>query len=230
MIATYVTGLIFFSAFAALMLQARRQHGEAMNARHRLLDTARDVLMDCRIALACDRFPVATGLTRAGQQVKLELVADTMITRRLPQLWLKVTLLGNDNPERASVGALARPTGGEYYSVVHDMSEWLPPPAAATPLLMRGGSTVTEAEVAIAANRFPAMFTDPKLKEAAVLRRATRIVYQAMQGERAAHLFLRQARFACASVSAEAIVEAIRLAEELAAMFAADTASIGKAA
>jgi hypothetical protein len=74
------------------------------------------------------------------------------------------------------------------------------------------------------------LFADPKLKEAAILPRATRIVYQAAEGERAAHLFLRQAKFATETVSTETIMAAIHMAEELEAALSGATSAIEKAA
>jgi hypothetical protein len=51
------------------------------------------LLSEPGITIAPDQFPVVTGLIGDGRPVRIELIADTMVTRRLPQLWLKVTLV-----------------------------------------------------------------------------------------------------------------------------------------
>ena len=118
-----------------------------------------------------------------------------MVTRRLPQLWLKVTLFENEARDRPSLGALARPAGSEYYSLVHGFPEWMTPPQMDMSLLMRGDGRATAQQAAIAGRHFQRLFADQKVKEAVITAKASRLVYQASQGERAAHMFLRQARF-----------------------------------
>ena len=129
---------------AWLVVRGIRDNREAMAARHGLLDEAAGLLGDARRAIGPDHYPVVTGHIADGRQVKIELVADTLITRRLPQLWLRLTLY-DVSPGRPRIGALARPTGGEYYSLVHDMRHWMEPPKTGTPMLMRGDGAASSA-------------------------------------------------------------------------------------
>lgn len=186
-----------------------------MALRHRLLDEAAGLLSEAEIAAGPDHFPVATGRIADGRRVKIELIGDSMITRRLPQLWLRVTLYETARGDRPLIGALARPTGGEYYSLVHDMREWMAPPKTGTSMLMRGDGSATPWQAEHVRRRFSTLFADPQVKEAVISPNGVRIMRQAAQGERAAHLFLRQSRFAIASVPAEDISTAIEMAGAL---------------
>ncbi|CAN7587869.1 hypothetical protein [Rhizobium sp. LjRoot254] len=208
--------ILSMAACAWLAVRGIREHRDAMASRHRLLDEAVSLLSDASIMIGPDQFPVATGRIADGRQVKIELIGDSMITRRLPQLWLRVTIYDSGTYRRPLIGALARPTGGEYYSLVHDMREWMAPPKTGTSMLMRGDGTATPWQTARVLGHFSGLFADPQVKEAVISPNGVRIMRQAAQGERAAHLFLRQSRFAIASVPAEDINTAIAMASALA--------------
>jgi hypothetical protein len=210
--------LLILSMAACLWLAVKgiREHRDAMASRHRLLDEAAGLLSDADITIGPDQFPVATGRIADGRQVRIELIGDSMITRRLPQLWLRVTLYDSGTYRRPLIGALARPTGGEYYSLVHDMREWMTPPKTGTSMLMRGDGSATPWQTARVLSHFTTLFADPQVKEAVISPNGVRIMRQAAQGERASHLFLRQARFTIASVPAEDISAAIAMASALA--------------
>jgi len=208
--------LILSAAVCAwLALRAMREQREAMAERSGLLAEASEVISGASTVIGPDQYPVVTGRIDDGRMVKLELIADTLVTRRLPQLWLRVTLY-DVAPDRPTIGMLARPTGSEYYSLVHDMPQWMTPPAATAPMLMRGDGTATPAQSERVARHFGGLFTDPAVKEAVISPRGVRIVRQAAQGERGAHLLLRQSRFAIATVPARDIDTAISMAAALA--------------
>jgi len=208
--------ILSMAACAWLALMGIREHRDAMACRHRLLDEAVSLLFEAEITIGPDQFPIATGRIADGRRVKIELIGDSMITRRLPQLWLRVTLYDSGTYRRPLIGALARPTGGEYYSLVHDMREWMAPPKTGTSMLMRGDGSVTPWQAERVLGHFSTLFADPQVKEAVISPNGVRIMRQAAQGERAAHLFLRQSRFVIASVPVEDISTAIAMAGTLA--------------
>lgn len=208
--------LILSAALCAwLAVRGVRDHREAMAARHGLLDEAEGALTDAERKIGPDHYPVVTGRIGDGRPVKIELVADNLITRRLPQLWLRLTLY-DAAPDRPTIGALARPTGGEYYALVHDMPQWMEPPKTATSMLVRGDGAATAWQRERVLGHFGALLVDPRVKEAVISRNGVRVTLQAAQGERAAHLFLRQSRFAIPSVPAETILRAVAMADALA--------------
>lgn len=209
---TYLLFAFALLAVAWFIRAAIRGHRQAMQQRGRLLDEAHALLNEPGIRIAPDRFPIVTGRIGDGRNVRIELIADTMVTRRLPQLWLKVTLFENLARDCPSLGALARPAGSEYYSLVHGFPEWMTPPEMGMSMLMRGDGRATAEQAALAGCHFQRLFADQKVKEAVITAKATRLVYQASQGERAAHMFLRQARFSLETVPAATIAQAIALA------------------
>lgn len=216
---TYLLFAFALLAVAWFMRSAMRGHREAMQQRGCLLDEAYGLLSESGISMAADEFPIVTGRIGDGRRVRLELIADTMVTRRLPQLWLKVTLFEGVLRDCPSLGALARPTGSEYYSLVHSFAEWMRPPEMDMSLLMRGDGRATAEQAAIAGRHFQRLFADQRVKEAVITAKATRLVYQASQGERAAHMFLRQARFSLETVPAATITQAIVLAAGLSTIY-----------
>jgi hypothetical protein len=213
--------LILSAALSAwLVVRGIGDHREAMAARHGLIDEAQGLIVDAERTIGPDHHPVVTGRIADGRKVKIDLVSDTLITRRLPQLWLRLTLY-DGMPARPKIGALARPTGGEYYSLVHDMPHWMEPPKTAGSMLLRGDDSAMPWQVERVLQHFRTLFSDPQVKEAVISANGVRIMRQAAQGDRAAHLFLRQSRFAIDAIPAEDISTAIAMAVALAAVLPA---------
>lgn len=150
------------------------------------------------------------------------MIADTLVCRRLPQLWLKLTLAEHEPVARPSIGALSRPTGAEFYSMVHDLPEWLAPPQTEASILLRGDGTATPAELKQASSIFQALFRNPTVKEAVITPRGVRLIRQVAEGDRGAHLVLRQVRFPIEQVPADLIRTAIAEAQLLSETLAGD--------
>lgn len=208
-------GLLAFSAFAiaALFLKGRRDHRDALAARARMLDDCTGSFRDARITLAADGFPILAGKIDDGRAIRVELIADTLVVRRLPQLWLRVSIY-DARPQRAfTIGALARATGAEFYSLTPGLPERIDHHLE-MPLLIRGRSV--PADIRRRSRLvFADLFGDDRLKEAALTPRGTRIVRQASQGDRAAHLVLRQIRFGVDFITPEMVQLALDDAERL---------------
>jgi hypothetical protein len=217
--------MLAFSLLACLWLGwfSIREHRRAMAARRRLLEEAGSILHDAKFTVAPDHFPRVAGMLADGTEVRLELCADTLVTRRLPQLWLRVTLIETEKRDLPTLGVLARPTGSEFYSLVHELPEWLAPPETGISLLMRGSAAAGNMEFDDLRLGMAALCADPMVKEVVVTPKTTRITVQAAQGERAAHLFLRQARFALETVPAAAIRQAVMQTQALRALAAQPT-------
>jgi hypothetical protein len=207
--------ILSLAACALLAVLATREHRKTMTRRHRLLDEAAAVLKTPRFGLSADHHHVVSGVLEDGTRVTLDVITDTMVTRRLPQLWLRVTLQDGVTQLWPAIGVLARPTGSEYYSAVHGLNEWLTPPMAQVPLLMRGSADARDEQWQPLRQGLAGLVGDPRLKEAVVTPRMIRVVVQAAEGERSAHLLLRQARFAVDTVPERTIRQALDLATEL---------------
>lgn len=204
------TALLAFAVVstAGLCFLAMREHRDVLRRRRRLLDAAAELVEDGSVTIAPDGFPVVDGRLADRRHVRIELVADTLVFRRLPQLWLKLTLAEHGERRRPSIGALSRPTGAEFYSVVHDLPEWIEPPQTDGSILMRGRGAAPH-DVERASAMFRSLFMDPTIKEVAITPRGVRLVRQASEGDRGAHLLLRQVRFPMDMVPKDMISEAI---------------------
>ena len=192
MTAAFLFGLIAFAAVIANI--AIRDHRRAVAARRGLFDDCRGVLDDERWVAGGDGFPLLEG-TAGGRAVVAKLIPDTMVMRRLPQLWLSVTVL-DTQPGAPSLSLLARHSGNEFYAVTHNLPERVEPPAG-LPLdvLIRGNGARA---VALCYRLVPVVATlldDPRVKEITLTPRGTRVVRQVAEGRRGEHLLLRQAVF-----------------------------------
>ncbi|MFU0504433.1 hypothetical protein [Pseudaminobacter sp. NGMCC 1.201702] len=192
-------------SIAWLSMRALQDHRRALELRRSLLDSAARLFPDAQITVGRDSFPILVGHLPDRRRVKIELIADTLVFRRLPQLWLKMTVSEATALQRPSIGALARPTGAEFYSIVHDLPEWMPPPQTGAPLLMRGDGRASHVQAERVSALFQKLFSDPGVKEAVITPGGVRLIRQAAQGERGAHLVLRQISFPITAVSQELV-------------------------
>jgi hypothetical protein len=155
-----------------------------------------------------------------GFDIRMEPVVDHMAARKLPSLWLKVSIV-QPTSHRGVFDLLMRPQGVEFYSpssalqyrvrvpsdwpkdaiVCTDDPESMPPLDAVQPHIH--------------------LFADPRMKELVVAPGGVRLVYQVDQGERSHYNVLRQAKFAQTRLSlplAERLLEsAIAIHSSLAA-------------
>lgn len=205
--------ILCIGCFCVLWVASREQR-KSMTQRRGLLDQAGDLLDDARFTHAADGHPIVLGRMADGTPVKLEVITDTLITRRLPQLWLRVTLF-QDLPALPSLGLLARPTGAEFYSVVHDFTDWIAPPPSDVPALMRGNAGSEDACWEGLRRGIVGFTADKTVKELVVGADFVRIVVQAAQGEPASHLLLRQARFSIQAIAVSGLQKALGVAVDL---------------
>lgn len=214
MTAAFLFGLIAFLAVVANL--AIRDHRRAVAARRALFDDCRGVLEDERWTAGADGFPALEG--RAfGHAVKVALIPDTMVVRRLPQLWLSVTVL-DALPGAPSLSVLTRQSGNEFYSVAHDLPQRVDPPAG-LPLdvMIRGSGARAQALCHHLAPALTALLADTRVKDITLTARGVRVVRQVAEGRRGEHLLLRQAVFDMAQVERGLFVQTLRDAAALAA-------------
>lgn len=190
-----ILGVFAACGLAVLFSTARRQQTAAMLERSKLLDGMRHLLVRPSLRIGPDGFPAIAGYLPDGRRATAILIIDTLVTRRLPQLWLAVTVQNVIPEPHPSVGVLARPTNAEFYSQVHDLPDRLEPPTGFSHFALIRGEDMRPENWARVAPVLRQAFGDPKLKEVAAIRGSVRIVRQAAEGERGAHLLLRQIRF-----------------------------------
>lgn len=147
-------------------------------------------LQDRRFALSATGFARASG-RRAGLALDLQAVPDMLTFRKLPALWLLVTL-PEPMPLRQRINLMIRPTGVEPFSAFEGLpyQTTLPhgfPPDAA----LRSEQALSPDEAALL-QRHLAMFDDPRVKELVLSPKGLRITWLAEEAERGRYLLFRE--------------------------------------
>lgn len=216
MIATVTLLLFALLGAAGLAAMAIRTHRSELQGRAALLDGLSSHFDGSRIEIGSDGFPTLTAVLADRRQVTISLLPDTLVMRRLPQLWLVVTLRERVEKPRPSIGALARPTGAEFYSRVLKFPARIETPAGLDPaLLLRSDRRLLPTDLARIAAVLGSIFHDPCVKEIAATPRGVRVVRQASEGERGAHLLLRQVRFPMRRLDPDLVARSIADADAL---------------
>ena len=208
--------LFVLSGIAVLYRMARRDDRQAAARRARLLDQVAAKIHHASISLRQDGYPVLIGKLADGRSITIELIADTLVFRRLPQLWLIVTISEPRKAEGLSVGGLARPTGAEFYSWVIELPITMEPPqdSESAILLRCDGEIDCDAEAQIRWV-FSRLFQDSALKEIISTPGTVRVVRQVAEGDRGAHLLARQTRFPIDSINPQLVDQCIADGDDL---------------
>ncbi len=171
-------------------------------------------------------YPVLRGLYR-GHKVELRPLADTLALRKLPALWLSVTV---ERPTGAPgvIDALLRPTGAEHWSPSERLPHRLPtPPSLPETVLLRADGEAAGALLPL----LPAGFLgSTHAKEALITPKGVRLVVLVDEAERGPYLVLRQARFATAELDADRARSLLEQATALHAAVRARRPALGLAA
>jgi hypothetical protein len=145
-------------------------------------------------------FPALDGRYR-GHRVRLQPVVDHVAVRKIPSLWLLVTVFG-ELPGIATLDLLIRPQNLEFYSPSSTLpvSLKLPLgwPAHAILKTDEDGDRFLPVEPLTPHMR---IFEDTKMKELVVTTQGVRLVYQASEADRAYYMVLRHAKFSDARLS-----------------------------
>ena len=216
MLSGLLIGAFAIVGISLLFVLARRDHRAAISERASLLDGLSASLELVQRRLGADGFPAITGRLADRRDVTVELIADTIVTRRLPQLWLVVPVREQCAHGAPSFGALARPTGAEFYSRIGGLDHRVTSPATSdAPLMIRADHALDERASETLCKAVDAVFRDRRIKEILVTPRGARIVCQAAEGDRGAHLILRQVRFATSPIGANTLARAVADADAL---------------
>jgi len=209
----------------ALWLIYRRARARQVAVRSAYFDDCKSLFEDCRVVPHGTDFPVLEG-RHAGYQFRLEPIVDHMAVRKLPSLWLKVTLVG-DLRVPGAVDFLARPQNTEFYSPSASLPHSLRIPAGwPQHAMLRTDIDDPSLPLDLLAPHMH-IFDDPKAKELLFTPRGVRIVYQASQGQRAYYMVLRQPEFGDPrlppKLALQLLVQAIAVYSSVAMMTGRDT-------
>jgi hypothetical protein len=173
---------------------ARRQRQQ----RAALFSQCLELFQTYRVTQQGADFPTLEG-TYGGFRVSLEPILDTVAWRKIPSLWLKVTVFA-PNPQSGVLDFLVRPQGAEFYSPSESLPHRLRVPEGwpQYAILCTDDRAHMPEPPLIAPHM--AVFDDPKMKELLVTPRGVRLVWQIWQAERSEYLVLRQAKFSGTAV------------------------------
>lgn len=162
-------------------------------------------------------FPILTG-RYGGVRVRLEPIADHVVMRKIPSLWLLVTIR-EEVPFEGALDLLVRPQNVEFYSPSARLPVQLEvPPGWPQPAWLRSDDPERMPPLSLIA-RHIGFFDDPKAKELVVTPKGVRLVYQVNQSVRAHYMVLRQAHFENLALSPERLQDlldrAVALWEDL---------------
>jgi len=181
------------AALIALTWLYRRDRERFRRLRGGFFSGCLDLFEQYRVVQDDVDFPVLTGRYR-GHEVRLEPIVDHMTMRKLPSLWLQVSLIA-PVPYQGIFDLLVRPRGTEFYSPSIDLAhEMRLPPGWPSDAALRSDDPARMPPLAVMAqHRY--LFEDPRLKEMLVTPKGVRLVYQVQQAERAKYAVLRQIEF-----------------------------------
>jgi hypothetical protein len=149
------------------------------------------LLKDLRQEVQPTGFARVAGRYR-GLAFDLQALPDTLSFRKLPALWVMVTLT-EPQPLRGEVHLMARATGQENFSTFGQMPVALTmPPDFPPDITLRASSLHALPEPGILA-RIADLFADPRLKEAVLSPKGLRLVILAEEADRTSYLIFRDA-------------------------------------
>jgi hypothetical protein len=202
--------LVVFASVLCWMYWRNRR--ATLSARGHLLNECAQLLEGAVITRNEAGYAMLEGCYR-GYPVRLTLEEDHIAPRKIPSLWLHVTVEGR-NSAWGTLDMLVRPQNIEFYSPswhwdgsVEPLPNW---PAHA---VYRTCSTPPDLKLIDPAVRL--FFTDEKAKELLLTPQRLRMTYQAKQAERGDYLLLRATTFDAQPLPAQAIAGLVDQAVQL---------------
>lgn len=154
-------------------------------------------------------FPVLTG-TYQDYEVKFTLIEDSLAVRKIPPLWLMVTIQGKQAIQ-GSLDLIVRPQNNEFYSPAWQWQGNLQVPShwPQHSIIKYQDAPV---DVALIDAEIPKMFADDRMKELLISSRAARLTYMAKQAERGEYLIMRNAIFNGEAIPKEVVEKILKQA------------------
>lgn len=153
-----------------------------------------------------------------GVPVEIRLIPEALAFRRLPQLWLSVSV-HRATGIAGTLDILRRVAGAEFYAPGDDLPARYPVPSGWPGETLVRGSRSAGDLFDRSAEPVTDILADPRVKEVLLTPRGVRIVSQLCEGDRGAYLLLRENRFPVSQVDPERLrpllVQAADLARHL---------------
>jgi hypothetical protein len=171
----------------------RRDRRNLQVRRAKFFDLCLDLFQSYRVTQEGPTFPLLSGRYR-DHEVRLEGVIDDMAWRKVPVLYLKVTVL-KPNPYRAILDLLIRPGGVEVYSPSDELHHHVKPPEGwpeAALLCTDDPSSLPPLELI---TPHIGVFNDIYMKELVATSRGVRLTRMIWQARRLHYAVLREVNF-----------------------------------
>ncbi len=170
----------------------QRDYNKTKHDRAHLFDDCMSLLKNSSLSQQGLGFPRLKGQYN-GFEVAIVLQADTLSMRKIPALWLMLTVIGK-TPTQGSLDMIVRPQNTEFYSPSWDWDGTLTsPPDWPQHALIKYKHSV--ASIAVLNNFVPNLFGNEKIKELLVMPALLGITYLLRQAERGEYLLMRNAKF-----------------------------------
>jgi len=177
----------------ALMLGAKTRRDGAARARQRscYFDDCAALLTTPRIGRGTAGFPRLGGAFD-GIAADVQAMPDTLTFRKLPALWVMVTLLA-PLPLRATLNVMIRPTGIEPFSKFNTLPDQITPPLGFPDdcVIRTDASDALLPELVL--RPFVTVFDDQAVKEVVIAPKGLRITFLAEEAHRGSYLIFRNA-------------------------------------
>ncbi len=180
-------GLLCLQTLRGLLLAARARKA----TRAGYFAAGPGLLKDHRLRIEPTGFPRMAGRYR-GLRFDLQAVPDTLAFRKLPALWVMVTVT-EPQPLDAETHIMARASGQESFSTFSQMPAQTNLPPGFPPDCTLRCSDPRALPPPDLMNRLAAIFADPNIKEAVLSPKGLRLVVLAEEAERTNYLIFRDA-------------------------------------
>jgi len=191
----------------------------AKNRRRSVFDDCRGLLEDGELCHDGSTYPELSG-RYAGFPVKLSLVADTVQLRKLPVLWLLVTI---ERPVAVPgvFDMMIRPSNTEYYSPHGSLTETItnPPGWHEDAVIRTNNSDAVKPLLDRLHPHVESFLEDERGKEVLLTPKGIRLVWRVDESQRGHYLALRQPMFEQDSIPRNEVekllVRALNLADDM---------------
>jgi hypothetical protein len=183
---------VLAAATAGVVLVLLRRAQAARAARRGAFLGAATVLFEqVRIELAATGFPRMAG-RRGGAEFDIQVVPDTLSVRKLPALWVLVSLPG-PLPVTGTLDVLLRPTGMETFTNFSRLPVQVQPPPGFPPDCAIRTDAPGHVAFANALREVMKAVDTDRLKEILITPAGVRLVFLAEEADRGRYLLFRDA-------------------------------------
>ncbi|HVJ34716.1 MAG TPA: hypothetical protein VND94_16480 [Terriglobia bacterium] len=186
--------LLVAAAIAALIAIYRRDQRRLRARRSQLFKACHELFAEIQERQDGLGYPTLTGLYR-GRRFHIDAVIDHIAVRKVPSLWLRVSLLA-ERPHLATLDILMRPQNVEFYSPANDLPHRIEVPEGwPSEAVLHSDDPERMLSLQVVTPHLD-FFRQPQAKEMLITPKGLRLVYQASQADKLHYQVLRQANFA----------------------------------